>query len=67
LIAIAMWYYTVTGNLASLIIVVILFISQWYGLGVFTSSILYQSIIIALISLVMLIITFISLKHTKLE
>ena len=65
--AIALCYHNVTGNLANLIIPVILFIGQWYGLGFFISSILYQSIVIALISLVMLIITVISVKRTKLE
>ncbi|MBX4261637.1 hypothetical protein KTC96_21210 [Clostridium estertheticum] len=57
-------YINVTGNSATWALpLVVLFLAPLCGIGFFVSSVLYQSIIIALISLVMLIITVISAKR----
>lgn len=59
-------YINATGNTADWALpLVVLFLGQWYGIGFFVSSIIAESIIIALISLVILVITHILLKHTK--
>ena len=59
-------YINVTGNSANWALpFAILFLGQWYGLGFFVWSILSQYIVIALISLSMLTITVITLKHYK--
>jgi hypothetical protein len=57
---------TITGNAFDWIIpLVILFMGQWYGLRFFIWSDITRSIIIAIISLVMLVIAVIWLKHNK--
>ena len=59
-------YINATGVTADLVIpFVILFLGQWYGIDYFVGSFLFESIIIAFISLIMFTITVISLKHTK--
>lgn len=57
---------TITGNAFDWIIpLVILFMGQWYGLRFFIWSNTTRLIIIAVISLVMLVIAVIWLKHNK--
>ncbi|MBW9171741.1 hypothetical protein K2F43_11030 [Clostridium estertheticum] len=57
-------YINATGNSATWALpLVVLFLGPLCGIGFFVSSVLYQSIIITIMSLVMLIITVISAKR----